>query len=505
MRVLGVRRWLLVVGAIVAVIGLPIACGYIRLPGGWIINFPGFSGAPIPEDELQRRIALPDGFFINTYAHGIANARLLRVTPAGDLLVSAPRTGTVWLVERDADGDGYADGTRVLLDELYQPHGLALHDGWLYVAETTAVLRVRFDPATRRVSGTPERIITGLPDGGNHWTRTVDVGPDGGLYVSIGSSCNVCLEDDARRATIMRYERDGANGRIYASGLRNAVDFEWQPGTGDLYATDNGRDLLGDDFPPCELNRVADGGFYGWPIANGDRIPDPDFGVGQAARIAASLPPAYAFGAHTAPLGLTFYRRVPEPAPAAFPAAYDGVAFVALHGSWNRSRKSGYEVVALRFAPDGTVSGEPFATGFMVDEQVYGRPVDAAVGADGALYVSDDYTGAIYRIAYGAPARAGGAPPTPTPAGDPLAGLAPAARAAASARGAALWNAHDCRTCHVAGQAAGTAYRPLAHLAARYTIDSLAAFLRTPQSPMPVYPFDDQQRRDLAVYLLEQY
>lgn len=497
-----VRPWLLVVFVATVLIGLPIACGYLHLPGGWIVNFPGFGGKAIPEAELNQRLHVPEGFFLNTYVDGIENARLLRFTPGGDLLVSAPRTGTVWLVERDADGDGYADGKRVLLDGLYQPHGLAVHDGWLYVAETTAVLRVRYDAATGAVSGTPERIITGLPDGGNHWTRTVDVGPDDKLYVTVGSSCNVCLEADARRAAMLRFDLDGRNGETHATGLRNSVDFEWQPGTDVLYATDNGRDLLGDDFPPCELNRIVAGGFYGWPMANGDRVPDPDFGAGNADRIAASIPPAHAFGPHTAPLGMTFYRRVPEPAPAAFPSDWDGVAFVAQHGSWNRSHKIGYQVVALRFAPDGTIGETPFLTGFMRDEQVSGRPVDPAVGPDGALYVSDDYTGVVYRIAYGTAARGSGAA-APTPPRDPFAGLDPATLAAMQARGAALWTANNCAACHVATQATPGAYKALERLTARYGVDSLAAFLRTPQSPMPVFPFDDQQRRDLAVYVLK--
>ncbi len=480
-------------------------CGYIRLPGGLTVNFPGFSGAPLPEPELRQRVTVPQGFSINTYARGIENARLMKVTPAGDVLVSSPRTGTVWLLARDADGDGVADGQRVLLAGLYQPHGLALHDGWLYVAETTAIARVRFDAASGTVTGTPERMVSGLPDAGNHWTRTVDVGPDGKLYVSIGSSCNVCIEDDPRRAAIVRYELDGSGEQLYATGLRNAVDFEWQPGSGDLYATDNGRDLLGDDFPPCEFNKVVEGGFYGWPLANGNRVPDPDYGAGQEARIAASIPPAHGFGAHTAPLGMTFYRRPAGAAPAAFPPSYEGVAFVALHGSWNRSKKGGYEVVAVRLSGDGGASEEPFATGFMQDETVYGRPVDAVVASDGALLVSDDFTGAIYRIAYGAAATADAAPLATAPTGDPLAGLEPGVREQLHAGGAALWSANNCAACHVAGQAAADAYKPLAGLSTRYTIASLATFLKTPQSPMPVYPFSDEQRRALAVFLLQEH
>ncbi|HSQ01466.1 MAG TPA: PQQ-dependent sugar dehydrogenase [Candidatus Dormibacteraeota bacterium] len=500
-----VRPWLLILFVITVAIGLPIACGYLRLPGGWTVNFPGFGSDPMPDDQLREQLHVPDGFSINTYVGGIDNARLLRFTPTGDLLVSAPRSGTVWLVERDADGDGYADGKRVLLDGLYQPHGLTLHDGWLYVAETTAVVRVPYDATTRTLTGPPERIITGLPDGGNHWTRTVDVGLDGKLYVSIGSSCNVCIEKDPRRAAIMRFDLDGSHGEIYATGLRNSVDFEWQPGTGDLYATDNGRDLLGDDFPPCELNKIVAGGFYGWPIANGDRVPDPDFGAGNEARIAASIPPAHPFGPHVAPLGMTFYRRPPGAAPAAFPAEWEGVAFVAEHGSWNRSQKIGYQVVALRFAPDGTISEEPFLTGFLKDEKVSGRPVDPAVGADGALYVSDDYTGVVYRVAYGEAARSGGAAASATRIGDPFAGIEAANLAVMESRGAALWSDNRCATCHVATQATPGAYKPLENLTARYSVDTLAAFLRTPQPPMPVFPFDDQQRRDLAVYVLRQH
>ena len=507
---------LLVLAALVA-LGLAVACGYVALPFGLTVNFPGFSGDPIPESELARRVQVPPGFHINTYAGGIANARFLRFTPTGDLLVSAPRQGSVFLVERDADGDGVADGQRVLLADLNQPHGLALHQGWLYVAEGDAVLRVRFDAETGSIIGQPQRVVTGLPSGGNHWTRTVGIGPDDRLYVSVGSSCNNCVEDDPRRATLLRYDLDGGGGEIYADGLRNAVGFAWQPGTGDLYATENGRDLLGDDFPPCELNRIVSGGFYGWPYAHGDRVPDPSLGAANAERVAASIPPAFNFGAHTAPLGITFHPgatptsaaglpfSVAPAVRADFPPAWYSAAFVAEHGSWNRSTKVGYRVVALFFDATGGVRDKPFATGFVHDDAVSGRPVDVAFGPDGALYVSDDYTGAIYRIGYGAAARADAAPAPTAAARDPLAGLDAATVAAAAARGAALWEAHPCATCHVQAQAAANAYRPLQQLGARYDVDALATYLTAPQPPMPTYAFDDAQRRDLAVYLLRAF
>lgn len=499
MQIPSVRR-LLKVALITIVVVVAIGCGAFvwYFPHGLTVNFPGFSGAPMAPATLQSRIQLPPGFAINTFATGIDNARMLRFTPAGDLLVSTSRGGKVFLLEHDANNDGVADGQRVLLDNLNRPHGLALHDGWLYVAETDAVLRVRFDPATRQISGAPERIIKSIPGGGNHFTRTLGIGPDGWLYVSIGSDCNVCIEEEPRRAAIVRYHLDGSGEQIYATGLRNAVGFDWQPGTGALYATDNGRDLLGDDFPPCEFNRIVEGGFYGWPYANGDRVPDPDYGKGHDDLIAKSIPPAHGFGAHTAPLGMTFYTG------STFPERYRGAAFVAEHGSWNRSHKSGYQVVALLFDGDGAISEEPFAAGFERNEDVSGRPVDVAVGPDGALYVSDDFTGSIYRIAFGSTVIAASAPTMAVavaPTGDPLAGIDQPTRDRATSHASALWDASGCDSCHVAGKA-GETYRPLANLSRKYTIESLMNYLRTPQPPMPVFPFTDAGRRDLAIYLL---
>ncbi|HEY0301872.1 MAG TPA: hypothetical protein VGC36_11085, partial [Rhizomicrobium sp.] len=192
-----------------------IRLGYIDPPFGGSVSFAGYSGNPIPAPLLAQRIHVPQGFHIGTYAGGIPNARMLLFTPTGDLLVSAPRQSKVLLVERDRNGDGTADGKRVLLDTLNNPHGLALHDDWLYVADATGVLRVGFDAVTGTLRGTPERIVSGLPEGGSHWTRSLGIGPDGKLYVSVGSSCNVCREDDPHRAAIMRYNLDGSGEEIY--------------------------------------------------------------------------------------------------------------------------------------------------------------------------------------------------------------------------------------------------------------------------------------------------
>jgi glucose/arabinose dehydrogenase len=502
------RRWLAraLLGSVVVFGATCAACRWL-LPERFAVNAPmtntlfGWgAGAPAPE-VLGSRIRVPDGFSIAVWAE-VPRARMLRATRAGDLLVSVPREGRVVLVSRDGDGDGRPDGQRALLEGLDRPHGLDLHDGWLWVAEGGAIGRVPFDAESGTTRGAFERVVTGLPEGGNHWTRTVRVGPDGLLYVTVGSSCNACLEEDPRRAAMLRYRRDGSGEEIYARGLRNAVGFDWRPGTGELYATDNGRDLLGDDFPPCELDRIVRGGDYGWPVANGDRRLDPDVGAGYEARAQASLPPAHAFAAHNAPLGIHFLRgpRLPE--------EWRGVALVALHGSWNRTRKDGYKVVSLHFGPDGAIEERDFVWGFLEDEDVIGRPVDATEGPDGSIFVSDDYAGAVYRVTRGGAAAAATAAPQParTAAADPLAALAPAERENAARRGELLFEAHRCARCHVPERAEpGVVPMPLAGLARRYDLAGLSAFLAAPTPPMPPVAADASERRDLAVFLLSRF
>lgn len=343
------------------------------------------------EATVAERIAAPAGMRVQVYSADVPLARVMLFTPAGDLIVSRTRAGIVSLLERDRNADGIADGHRVLFDDLDGPHGLALHDGWLYVAERTAIRRVRFDAATGTASGSLEPVLTGLTTDGFHQTKTIGIGPDGWLYLAQGSSCNACVEQDPRRATVMRLRPDGSGAEIYATGLRNSVGFDWAPWDDALYATDNGRDLLGDDFPPDELNRIEQGRFYGWPYVNGFGVADPDLGGGYAGDPVPTHP-VHGFRPHNAPLGIHFVRA------AKLPAGYERSALVALHGSWNRSTPDGYKVVALRWRDDGTIEESDFLTGFLNEDGIIGRPAFVTEGPDGAIYVSDDYAGVVYRV-----------------------------------------------------------------------------------------------------------
>ena len=343
---------------------------------------------------IAAQLTTAPGFEISLYADNVPQARFMRLTNGGDLLVSSPRTGQILLL-RDSDGDGLAEPAITLLDNLNLPHGLDLHNGWLYIAEPEAFGRIRFDQATGAVSGDYQRLVTDLPYDGGHYTRTLRV-KDDRLYLSIGSSCNVCREKDPRLAAITSYAPDGSDEQLYATGLRNSVGLDWAPWSGELYATDNGRDHLGDNFPPDELNRVQRGQFYGWPYINGNGVPDPDFGDQLPAGLKTrSTDPVHGFRAHNAPLGIRFNRsdKLPE--------TYRRSALVALHGSWNRSEPDGYKLVSLHWDERGDITERDFVTGFLQPgDKVLGRPVDIVQLGNGDWLVSDDYADAIYRVKY---------------------------------------------------------------------------------------------------------
>ena len=360
-----------------------------------------------PTPQQLKALITAEHFRITIFAKDIPQARMLKTTPTGQLLVSSPNKGAIFLLN-DSNHDGQADTTTTLISGLNHPHGIDLfqdnsgqdNNHWLYIAETDAVGRIAMDWDTGKAIGQYQRLITNLPSDGGHWTRTIRFGPDGWLYLTIGSSCNVCIETDQRRATMMRFRPDGSKGHIYASGLRNTVGFDWAPWNNELYGTDNGRDLLGDDFPPCELNLIKQNGFYGWPFINGFAVLDPDYGQKkhrqeQDTLLNNSLSPSYGFRAHNAPLGIHFLQHPSHK------KNYQRTALVALHGSWNRSSPDGYKVVALHWDTQGNITSNDFLSNFLQsDGHIIGRPVDIEEGIDGSIYISDDYAGVIYRVIY---------------------------------------------------------------------------------------------------------
>lgn len=351
-------------------------------------NFSGMLGR-----GDQTGLQLPPGFTATVFASGLDGPRFIAFGPDGVLHV-ADRGNNRIVALPDMDGDGIADSTRVFAADVPRVHSIRFADGAWYAGVPTGVIRLQ-DSDGDGAADAREVLIADYPTGG-HSTRTVEFLPDGRMIVSVGSSCNACEEDDPRRAAIVVYDGPQATGeRIFASGLRNAVGMTVHPETGALWVTNNGRDLLGDDLPPETIYVVQEGVDYGWPYCHSGWLVDPEFGFDGACD---GVPaPAVEMQAHSAPLGLAFYTG------AAFPDEYHGDLFVAFHGSWNRSIPTGYKVVRIPIR-DGAVNGpaEDFATGWL-DETTYevsGRPVGVAVGPDGALYVSDDKGGFIYRIAY---------------------------------------------------------------------------------------------------------
>ncbi|MFI4925115.1 MAG: PQQ-dependent sugar dehydrogenase, partial [Vicinamibacteria bacterium] len=277
---------------------------------------------------------------------------------------------------------------------LREPAGVAFRDGALYVSAVSRILRL--DDIERRLDNPPSPVLVSdrFPDDGHHGRKFIAFGPDGKLYVPVGAPCNVCEPDFERYANIGRMNPDGSGFEVVARGVRNTVGFDWHPRTRELWFTDNGRDMLGDDQPPDELNRLARSGQnFGYPYCHGGTIPDPGFGARHAC--SEFVAPAQNLGPHVASLGMRFYTGTQ------FPAEYRNQVFIAEHGSWNRSRRIGYRVTLVRLDEQGrAVKYEPFAEGWLQGESAWGRPADVAVAPDGSLLVSDDAAGAIYRIRY---------------------------------------------------------------------------------------------------------
>jgi glucose/arabinose dehydrogenase len=371
------------------------------------------SATPAPEvrptayNTPPEPLTMPFGFTASVFASELGPASGLAYAPNGDLFVSVPwedREEQI-LVLPDRDGNGLADERRVFAEgaDLHLPYGIRFHGDYIYIANTDRIIRYPYYAGELAVRDAPEVVVDNVPGLELHWARPIAFGPDERLYVGIGSSCNACIEADPLRSTVLRFLTGGSPGERVARGLRNPAGLAFHPVTGELWVTESGRDGLGDDLPPDELNQVVQGGDYGWPFCFGRQAPDPELSADDPARCAQTAPSALDLPAHVAVSGLTFYEG------AQFPEDYLHDAFIAYHGSGGQTTPRGYKVVRVPFE-NGRPAGQPedFVSGWLRgDLQRWGRPVDVITAPDGALMISDDRAGIIYRVVY--------APPVPTP------------------------------------------------------------------------------------------
>ena len=360
-------------------------------------TFANFARAEKTGLDLAR-LKAPPGFHISVFAEEVDGARMMAFSPGGALLVSESGEGKVVALP-DPKHAGKAERMITVLSRLNEPHGLAFYKGKLYVAENDKLRRYDWDEANLRASN--PKPLADLPGGGGHSTRSL-VFQGGKMYVSAGSSCNVCVEKDPRRAAVTQFNPDGSDRKIFAKGLRNAVGLAVNPKTDTVWVTVNGRDWLGDDLPPEVIVDLGkDGGDAGWPYCYGDRVPDSNFTKPGDNRCKSVIAPKVQMQAHSAPLGVAFYEE------SEFPAEYRNSIFVAFHGSWNRSVPTGYKIVRVKLDDRGQPQGaaEDFITGWLAPGETkkgrwMGRPVGIVVGSDGAMYLSDDAAGLIYRVTY---------------------------------------------------------------------------------------------------------
>lgn len=343
-------------------------------------------------DSTEGLISLPPGFSISTYAENVPDARSMTISPGNILFVGSMEAGRVYAVI-DRDKDFKADEVITIAKGLTMPNGVALHDGDLYVAEVHRIIKYKDIENHLHNPGEPEVVFDSLPREKWHGWKFIRFGPDDKLYVPIGAPCNVCEPKDPSFATITRMNADGSGFEIYARGVRNSVGFDWQPGTNELWFTDNGRDMMGDNLPPDELNHAPHAGMhFGFPYLHGKNVYDPEYGS-RADNIIFTKP-ACELGPHVAALGMRFYTGK------MFPAEYTNQIFIAEHGSWNRTEPIGYRVSLVKLHNSTSIGYEIFAQGWLQPNSILGRPVDIEIMPDGSLLISDDYSGKIYRVTY---------------------------------------------------------------------------------------------------------
>jgi glucose/arabinose dehydrogenase len=368
---------------------------------------PSLGCAAEPPKTLN--LTLPAGFEATIYAKLDVMPRMMAFDSKGNLFVSSAKDNQIIMLQ-DNNHDGKADAPIIISKVLDAPNGLTFLGDALLVANQNGVVKLTKE---NNVWSTPQPFISDLATGG-HTLKTIKIGPDNHLYMNVGSSCNVCVENDPTRATMLRYTLDGKPagalpvlGRhdklppIWAKGLRNAQGFDWHPVTGEMFATNNGADMrsdtkdgqVNDELPPEHLNQLKSGAHYGWPHCWGNQVTDPNF-PGPDNFCKQTTPPAITLTSHSTPIGITFLNK------SHFPNEFKQDAIVALHGSWNREQLSGYKLVRIKFNNGKPTEAVDFATGWLNNNKAWGRPVDVAIGPDGALYVTDDRTAYIYRITY---------------------------------------------------------------------------------------------------------
>ena len=343
--------------------------------------------------DVLKQLHLPDGFTISIYANNVPNARSLALGDNGVVFAGTVNEGKVYALQ-DSNNDGVAEQQYLIASGLNMPNGVAYKDGSLYVAEVNRI--IRFDQINQQLANPPKPVVVydQLPADKHHGWRYLRFGPDNKLYTAVGAPCNICNPEKEIYASLVRLNQDGSDAEIIARGIRNTVGFDWQPGTHALFFSDNGRDYLGDDSPPDELNHWSvKGEHFGYPYCHGGDIPDPEFGAIKKCR--QFIAPAWKFRAHVASLGIRFYQGKQ------FPDAYKNQLFVAEHGSWNRTMPQGYRVALIKFDQGKPVSEQDFISGWLTKNgKVLGRPVDILTLPDGSLLISDDTLGVIYKVEY---------------------------------------------------------------------------------------------------------
>jgi glucose/arabinose dehydrogenase len=368
-----------------------LACGNSGTPSDVSVVGPAITeySQTLPLNTIK----LPQGFKIEVFAE-VPDARSMAVSPSGTVFVGNKDKDKVYAV-KDTNGDHKADKRWVIASGLNMPNGVAFHEGDLYIAEVSRILKIGGIESKLENPPKPQVINDDYPTDGHHGWKYIAFGPDGKLYVPVGAPCNICESKNEIYATITRLNKDGSGREIFARGVRNSVGFTWHPETKELWFTDNGRDSMGDDIPSCELNNASKSGMhFGYPYCHEGSVKDPEFGNKRPCSDFSA--PADKLGPHVAPLGLKFYQGT------MFPASYKNQIFVAEHGSWDRSKKSGHNVSLVKMNNSTVVGHEVFASGWLDDatQKVWGRPVDILVLNDGSMLISDDKAGVIYRVTF---------------------------------------------------------------------------------------------------------